>query len=393
MRAYLLLGMLGLSLIPPANAAEWSMDGRLNQNLSYEDNVQMENDNKQGSFVYNLQPSLNASYRAQHSEVIASASYGVQIFEAIPERDRNNQSYSLAGSYFTDRTTYSLSTSYSIAPARDSAETDSGDFATNANRSNWSVAPVISYRISPQDSLSVQGSYGESIYSNGDLSGNNNAGLNLSWDRQWTERYSSGVGVAYSRYESEPSLQGVSNSILSNTYSLNLNNKYSFSEKWQLQANLGYRYTGTANRLSVGPVINQGSNGFVGNVNLQYTGEAFTASLGANQGLQPSGQGQLNLRAGADLSFGYRFTERLSTALTFNYSNNKPIAGLSQLVGDQRQNINISPSVNYRLAADWMLGASYRLRLQDESLGNGMTDSNTIMLTLGYNWQGFSLSR
>ena len=393
MRAYLLLGIFGLSLIPSANAAEWSLDGRLNQNVSYEDNVNMSKDNKQGSFVYDLTPILNANYRAQHSEVTASASYGIQRYTELPERDRDKQNYSLSGRYFTERASYSLSSSYRKEPSRNTADTDSGDFATNADRSTWSVAPAISYRMTPQDSLSVQGSYGENTYSNQDLSDNSNAVFNLSWSRQWTERYSGGLSTGYYRYESEPSLLGVSNSILSNSYSLNLLNNYIFSEKWKLQVNLGYRYTETENRLSIGAAINQGSHGFVGDASLQYTGEAFTASMGVNQSLQPDGQGQLNQKAGVNLGFGYRFTERLSTALQFSYLNSEAIGGLSQLLGNQRQNINISPSVNYRLAADWVLGASYRLRLQEESLGNGMTDSNTIMLTLGYNWQGFSLSR
>jgi len=400
MRFYLFFLFVGLCFIKSAYAAEWAIDGRIKQNFSYDDNVRMLEE-KQGSFIYEITPVLNASYRTLNSEIAASASYGYQLYEAIPDFNRGTQNYTLLGSYLTERTTYSLSASYSKAPARNSADIDTGNNTTNADRASWSVAPVIAYRISAIDTLSIKGSYGETLYSSdqfvsdiGGFSDNKNALLDLGWTRQWSERFSGGVSVTYYHYESEPTLLQLSNSIVSDSYGINFSNSYLLSEKWKIIINLGYRYTDTKNNVNIiDQSIDQTSHGFTTDSSLTYNGEVISASASISQSLVPSGQGQLNQQSGVNLTFGYKLTQRLSAGLQTSYLYSKPIGGVREILGEERQNITVTPSINYQLAPDWTLSGSYRYRLQDNSQLGNVTDSNTIMLTLGYNWPGLSLSR
>ncbi|OQK17024.1 hypothetical protein AU255_03755 [Methyloprofundus sedimenti] len=390
MRFYLLL--LGIFIVNTSHAAEWSTDASINQEFSYDDNVRMLED-KQGSFVYRLIPVLNAAYETQNSSLATSVSYGTQQYEAMPEQSSDIQNYSLLGNYQTETTIYSLSTSYSKAPARNSAETDTGNFATNADKTNWSVVPAISYRITPNDSLSLQGSYGKTMYSTNTLAGNQNSVLSLGWSRQWSERYSGGINITYNYYASEPALFAITNNIVSNSYGVNFSNNYLLSEKWQIGINVGYRYTDTQNNFSsdVGNIeISEGSHGFLTDSSLKYLGEQLMAEVSVGQSLVPDGQGQLNQQTRVNFSLGYTLTERLSTTFQTSYQNSVPISGVQNLIGYDRQNFDASYSLNYKIAPDWNLGCSYRYRQQ---MSNYIASSNTAMLTLGYNWQGLSLSR
>lgn len=393
MRFYVILLGTWVCTLQIVHAAEWGMDAGINQKFSYNDNVRMLED-KKGSFIYQFIPVLNAHYATQRSRIEASASYGVQVYETIPELNRGVQNYSLMTSHQTERVLYSLSTKYGKEPARNSADTDSGNFATNADRTSWSVQPGLVYRLTPRDSLSLQGSYGQTSYSKSEQDDKDEFGDNrsiifdLGWKRRWTERYSGAVSVMYYRHESEPTLL----SIVSDSYGINFSHNYFFSKKWQLLIDLGYRYTDTVNT-GLNMVRESGSHGFLTDSSLTYIGEDLVTSLSVQQSLIPDGEGQLNQQSGVSLAIDYQITDRLSTALETSYLYNKPIGGEREGSDDDRQNITFTPSVSYQLSPDWIISGSYSFHQQVEKSRNYVSDSNTYMVTLGYNWQGLKLSR
>jgi len=402
MRYYFILLATGLCALQIAHAAEWNVNGNIYQNFSYEDNPAMR-DNKKGSFVYEVIPVLNARYKTQNSEIAASASYGYQDYAAISEFSGDLQDYSLLGQYHAERASYSLTADYSKAPARNSAEFDTGVFDTGADRTSWLVKPEFSYQITAIDILTVNGSYGEILYSTDGFANSKNAVFDLGWARQWTERYTAGLNVVYYRYEAEPTLFNGSdptlqaaNDIVSNSYGFNFSNNYLLSETWQVNIVLGYRYTDTLNSLNIDGAtsdIKDGSHGFLTDSSLIYSGEVYSASIGVNQSLVPDGQGQLNQQTGVRLAGNYSLTEKLSTDLQFSYLYSKPISGLRDVLDDTRQYISVTPSIRYQITPDWELSGSYRYRQQDNNLSEQVVSSNTIMLTIGYNWQGLSISR
>ena len=226
----------------PANAAEWSVDANINQDISYDDNVTMREE-EEGSFIYNLTPVVNFSHKTDVSEISANASYGFQHFFDIEALDfRERQRYGVEGEYsLTERMTWGLSADYSIAPGRDSAEEDSGIFGDSTDRTAYSILPSISYKLSEQDNLMLFGGYTDTSYSdpefdfdrpsefennqlpnkeskdpNGDFidlvssrasssiqNDYENIHIGFEWSRLWSERFSSSLRTSYSRYESE----------------------------------------------------------------------------------------------------------------------------------------------------------------------------------------------
>jgi len=413
MRFYCIVLGAGLCVPQTVQAAEWATSASINQYFSYNDNVRMLK-KKQGSFIYGLTPVLNARYTTPNSEIAASASYGIQRYAAIPEFNQDNQNYSLSGNYQTERMTYTLETSYSKTPVRNFAD-ETGINNTAADAIRWSVDPAVTYRIAPKDNLNIQASYSEQIYSTNEIAdnrfaNNQNALIDLGWTRQWSERYMGGVSLIYYRYQSDPSLLlGITNNIVSNSYGINFLSNYLISDKWQINISLGYRYTDTKNNISVdeapGEPINEALHGFITDSSLSYKGEVLSVSVNISQTLLPSGLGQLNQQSGVGVEFSYQLTERLSTMFSANYVYRKPISGLRRLAGSERQNITVTPSINYQITPDWIVSASYSYRYQNRSLNQDLifeqeqnfqgfvADSNTVMLTLRYNWSGLSLSR
>lgn len=371
-----------------AHSAEWKVDANIAQALSYNDNVRMQNE-AQGSMLYRITPVFNAFRATENSKLLAHVSYGTQIYTDIPELDRDTQNYGVEGSYNTELFDYSLIFNYHVAPARNTAESDTGDFATNADKTTWSLSPTISYRLSEVDSLSLSGNYSESKYSSGNFADTENFSVNLAWQRQWTERYSGSVSISYSKFDSINI--AIAQSTTSESFSLNISNQYLLTETWNIFATVGGRYTETQQTLNFGvfnSTINTGSEGFLFDIGTRYQGEALTSSLSLGRSLLPSGFGRLNEQTRFSLEMGYKITERLSSGFSASYQTMDSVGGGTQ---NSRDNITLSPFISWKLTPELSLVGSYRYRFQDSSSRGFSTDSNTVMLTLNYRWPGLSL--
>ncbi|WAK01150.1 hypothetical protein [Methylobacter sp. YRD-M1] len=385
------------------DAAEWIVDGTVNQSLSYNDNVRMLPENAEGSVVYNLTPTLNFARMTEVWDIQGRASYGVQHYTDIEELDQNPQDYGLSTVYRTERSNTGLSASYSIVPSQNFAEQDTGNFATNAKRNNLTVTPTYSYRFTELDSLISSASYSKSTYSNPG-SGNNDTiinnfndnevkSINVGWQRQWSELFAQSISVFYSNYNSTGRINSESNS-----YGINLTSSYQLSEEWQFSGTIGGRITDTSIDTVIIPglltAINQNtSEGFLTDIGVHYKGENLSSNFGLSRSLVPSGQGQLTEQTRVSLDFSYRITERLSSGLTASYQETDSVSDINGGLGQSRTNTWVSPNINWELTQDWLLSASYAYRNQDRKNPDRTADSNIFMLTINYNWPGLSISR
>lgn len=385
------------------DAAEWIVDGTVNQSLSYNDNVRMLPENAKGSVVYYLTPTLNFARKTEVWDIEGRASYGVQHYTDMEELDQNPQNYGLSTEYRTDRSNMGLSASYSVVPSQNFAEQDTGNFATNTRRNNLTVTPTYSYRFTELDSLISSASYSKSTYSNPG-SGNNDTiinsfndneskTINVGWQRQWSELFSQSISVFYSNYNSTGRINSESNS-----YGINLTSSYQLSEEWQFSGTIGGRITDTSIDTVIIPGLltatNQNtSEGFLTDIGVHYKGESLSSNFGLSRSLVPSGQGQLTEQTLVSLDFLYRITERLSSGLATSYRETDSVSDINGGLGQSRTNIQVSPNINWELTQDWLLSASYAYRNQDRKNPDRTADSNIFMLTINYNWPGLSISR
>lgn len=374
-------------------AAEWSLNAEVKQDIGYDDNVRMLVD-PQASFLYQITPVLNFFHKTSVSELTASVSYGYQHFFDISELNRDFQKYGLAGNYQMERITWALASSYHVTPSRDSAEQDSGDFALDSEKTSRSITPSVTYQVTQLDSLNFSPSYSDATYSTDDFSDYENKALNLAWSRKWTERYTSSLSVFYSKYESTRNsvIDGISTS--SDSFGINFSSTYLLSEKWKIFGTLGGRVTESdTDFISITGInsINNTSQGFLLDAGFDYSGESLSALFNVNRSLIPSSQGQLNEQSRVNLDLNYQITERLSAAMLSSYQESESTS--TRNVSGTRKNLTIQPSVRWKLSPDWVLSTSYRYRYQQRPGEEKAADSNSIMLSIDYNWQGFSIAR
>lgn len=411
----ILLPIVGLCLLWPgfSQAAEWSLTGNVNQTLGYDDNVRLRKI-PQGSFEYRIIPNLTFLHSTEVSEIQANASYGTQVYPNVTGFDRDMQKYGLSGLYKTERFDWGLSTNYSEAPSVNTALQDSGNFASNADRNSWSVSPSVSYKIDELNSIILTPAYSETSFSritidnsSGDTTSSfrNNTikNVNLAWQRLWTERYTSSVTLFYTNFNSD---RGSGFQTSYDSVGVNLLNAYTWLENWKLDGTVGVRHTESKNNgvsgssLSQNNVTSGGSFGFLANIGVNYTGENFSSEIRFKRALTPSNQGQLQEQTGVSLNFNYNITERLYAGLDANFLESTQVNSISR---GTREYFVIQPSINWRITPEWTLIGSYRYRTRNGSLGNGSTvniananttgESNFVMLSINYNWQGLKISR
>ena len=396
--------LIALALLAPycANAAEWSVKGFVDQNLSYDDNVLMRQD-AQGSFKYMIVPTVTFQHRTDRSEISANASYGTQLYTDIEGFDQDIQHYGLKSMFRSEKFDWGLNANYSVTPTRNNAVQNSGVFNNNSNSNTWSVLPFLTYKIDDNNSLSLTPTYSETTYSSSNSSSTapgvsnnfrnyNSFNVSLAWQHLWSERYLSAVSLFYNKYDSQPSTNSSLASTTFDSEGINISNTYLLSETWKLSGTLGGRYTE-----STTGTVNSNSLGFLADAGADYTGEQLSSGIHFNRSLMPSSLGQLQEQTSVDFNIGYKILEKLTAKFTTSYQESTFVNTANPTT---RKNLLFQPSVNWQFAPEWTLGGSYRYRLQDglinnngTSVSNAEADSNLFMISVNYNWQGLSLSR
>jgi hypothetical protein len=366
---------------PKNHADQWTIDANIQQALSYNDNVRM-SATPQGSMLYTLTPVVNFSRKTDNSSVSASASYGIQHYSEISSLNRTLQDYHLNSSYSTERSIWSIIGSINVAPSYNTASMYSGNFSSNSDRTTIHLTPSVSYKLTELDTLRLNATYAETNYTGTDFNNTQSHSINLDWQSTWTERFSNSLELSYSNLSS--------NIQQSDTYNLNLGVNFTPSEKWVISGKVGGRFTS-----SISHAIKQQSEGFLLNLGVIYTGELLSSHLSISRSLLPSGQGTLQQQNSVNFDLNYPLSTQLSAAFTASYlltdKSNIENQSLS------RQYIMLQPSLNWKIAPDWMLAVSYQYRSQStrSQINNEQSSgiSNSIMLSINYNWQGLSFSR
>lgn len=362
-------------------ASQWTVDAKIQQELGYNDNVRMSNI-AEGSMLYILTPVVNFSHKTANSVIDASASYGIQRYSSIKTLNRTLQNYHIDAKYLTDITVWEIAASMNIAPSLNTASMYSGNFSSNAERTTQSVSPSFSYKLNEFDTLRVNGNYSETNYTGKDFYNSQAHSINLDWQRSWSERFSNNISVSYSTLASQ--IQQ------SSTYNLNFGINFMFSEQWSIKGTVGGRLTNSESH-----AIKRQSEGFLVNAEINYTGEKLSSQLGISRSLLPSSQGQLQEQDSINFTVNYPLSQKLSSSFSANYQST-----IRSAINDQstsRQYLALQPALNWQIDPEWTISASYQYRSQNRtsSQNTGVSSgfSNSVMLTIYYNWQGLSLSR
>jgi len=379
MKAKYILLMLSFAVSSVSYAAEWSIEGSVRQDIFYDDNVFLSENNREGSLGYILIPEIVFAHRTDNSEISAHASYGLQRYFNVKGLDFELQNYGLKTRHnLTERFEWGGRIEYSILPERNGADSFLEDPTSSAERTTKLISPYVSYKLTELDTLKLSLRYSESISSANQSVTNTNKNINadLGWSRKWTERYSTRINFSYEIYNSE--------SISSDTVGIRIYMKYLLSETWSVFTTFGGRMTESSSS-SIGFLVDTGVN---------YSGENLTGKLSGGRSLLPSSDGQLREVDQLKLDLSYLFTSQLSAGFSGSYRISGNGVSSNENDSNQRELINLGPYVNYQLNPEWSLSASYQYRLQKgDALGGTSGYSNLLMLSINYNWQGLRIAR
>ena len=378
--------LIGILSAPILEAAEWSLSGTVDPSLEYDDNIFMRNTKKLGDYHATMRPTLKVMHQLEHTETSLSTGYVIDRYDALSELDTENPFVSLSTQYNTQRSQWGLDINYTENTSRSDAADDTGDFETNSISTTESISPSFSYQLTEKDSLSVNARYTEREYSTTDFSNSKNRQLSANWQHQFTERFNGGVSFSVNNNKSK-SLTSFTDD---DTYNFSVTTSYDLSEIWAINGSVGVRELSSERTGDFGVVNSNTSTGSSLDLTISYKKNQDTASISLSQSVSPSNSGDVNEQEKIRASWSRDLTENISATIIASFQTTESAIDDGN---DKRENISVSPSINWMFSPEATLGLSYNYRQQKESEADTDAVSNALMFTLNYNWDGFRVSR
>ncbi len=377
-----------MALASVAQATEWSLTSTLNPSVKYNDNVFLSED-AQASMHYALTPNVTVSRADENAAASLSAGYQIDRYSSLSsDNDTENPFIRFNSSYNTERSQYGLSASYTEATSRSTALEDSGDFTSQAINRTRSISPSYRYQLSERDSLMLNGLYSERLSSTIDFSDTETRSMSAGWQRQFSERLSAGLTATIANYKSDNALNLSTDD---DDYSLSTTFNYSWTELWDIGGSIGIRrLESERTTITTGLTESDNSTGSTFALSVMRTDDIDSYAFSLSRALTPSGTGDINESDRVSATWSRNFSDRLTANVVASYQQTTSV-GLENFSED-RENINFSSSLRWQLESNLSLnfGYSYRKQSQDS---RSSTDSNTVGVTLNYNWDGIRISR
>lgn len=367
-------------------AADWSLSGSLNSSLEYDDNIFMRDTNKQGDYHATVSPSLKVAYETDDTEASLSAGYIMDRYQASRYLDNNDPFIKFNTAYTTQRASWGLGLSYAERSSRSDAADDTGDFETNSTSTNKSISPSFSYQLTERDSLSLSTSYSEKTYSTTDFSGSKSRSISTHWQHQFTERLNGGISLSANNNKSAGLLTATDD----DTYNVSMTSAYNLSEIWTINGSVGRRQLDSRQTDIFGVTTEATNTGSSLSINASYQTDVDQASLSLSRSISPSSTGDVNEQDKISMDWRRSLSETLTAGMSGSFQTTRSALDTGS---DERENINLSPSINWAYSPDSTLSLSYNYRQQKESIVDTNVSSHTIMLTFNYDWHGINVSR
>ena len=377
------------------SVSEWlNLKASLTQQLQYTDNMSLSSTQPQATFGYFLNPSLQASHKAESFDINVKAQGNIKFYDN-PLWDCQNYTLALNSQYNTHSSVFKMIGGYGISCAYSQQIQETGVILPNAQSTNYNLAPSWSWQWTQRSQLSLGATYKNTSYSGGSSQTRGspsstsytnfdtytiNLGLNYAWDRDLT--LNGGLTFMNSQYMgSNPSTQ--------HSFNPELGGRYFISQHWSVNLSGGLRWTDVqANSVGASPALNTSSISPQGNFNLVYKDSLNTTfSTGYSNTIMPSSIGQTLQYQSIYGKFLYQLYPHLSISINSMALQSLPISGQStsstQSSIYNRETVTNTVAFTWNFANDWQLRGSYIYRWQ-KFQQQASAESNTVMLSLNY---------
>lgn len=178
-------------MMTSAEAAEWYLNSRARQDLSYDDNIGLRSANDEKIAAFGETSSIGATIggRSPSFDIGLESLFNFTRFPSESSLNSNDQYLTLSSAYTGERLTADLDAQYIRDTTRTSDIEDSGLFILqNRRREVRRLAPKLAYQLTPVDEVSAEGDISDTYYPSGDIRNFEQWGGTGTWTRSTSER-------------------------------------------------------------------------------------------------------------------------------------------------------------------------------------------------------------
>lgn len=371
-----------LWLSPAPAAADWRIEGLFLQELFYDDNVTLVDDDEIDSFGLRAQPGLRLSQEAPNSLLAIEAELTHTRFFSESDLDSTDQRGAVAYNRQSTRINFGLNAEFVRNTTRESELDDTGRIDRSVRRTSFAGGPSFTYLTGPLSRIETSASANRVTFGSDEFNDFTNVAGQFAYIQSITPRDEAGLVFAVSHFDSEDT-----ENTEAENYSLSARWTRSPNDRFESTIDVGLRLTnsrfdepdGRQNETNIG-------FNFRGELEWQFDQGRLNASV--LNAAEPSSDGSLRQRTRAQSVVSYRLTERLSALFTATAERSEDIDAATDEDGE-RLFFSLSPSLAYQLTEQWRLTGQYRFRGQELD-NTDLALSNAVLVTLTYNSIPFS---
>jgi len=366
-----------------ASAQEWQLSSNIQQQLLYSDNLLLSRDREVSSFGLITAPELHLERNSPTGTIAFDGRF--EFAEYIDHSEFNSQDQFLkfrVDQAITERSGLQLAANFTHDTTLKSEQDVTGRFLDKSfDFINWNVAPGWVYALSPIDQIGVRGYYQNVNYDTNEKTDYQYFGPSVDYTRQLSELTEITGTLSWYRYiPDEPGTDYTDSlgTLLSYTYTP--------SETFSVSGGVGLFYA----MRHEDPGNDSDDIGYRLKFNLKYlVSDQMSLFAGFSHDTEPSGDGDQVVRNRANLGFNYKFTPLTTGALNVDYADNIDFLGFegdSTTDEDTSRYTSVRPSLSYQLTEDWSIKGEYRFRYRLFEDEGGDASSNSVFVTLQYNF-------
>jgi hypothetical protein len=366
-----------------ASAQEWQLSSNLQQQVFYSDNLLLSRDQETSSFGLLTAPTLHLERNSPAGTIAFDGRF--EFAEYIDHSEFNSQDQFLrfnVDQAITERSGLRFSANFTHDTTLKSEQDVTGRFLDQSfDFINWNVGPGWVYALTPIDQIGVRGYYQNVNYDTNEKTDYQYFGPSFDYTRQLDELTKITGTLSWYRYiPDEPGTD------YTDTYGSLLSYTYTPSETFTISGGVGLAYS-TRHQ---DPGKDSDDIGYRLKFNTKYLISDQTSLVaGFSHDTEPSGDGDQVVRNRANVGLSYKFTPLTTAALNVDYADNVDFLGFegdSTTDESRSRYTSVRPSLSYQLTEDWSIKGEYRFRyrlFEDES---GDATSNSVYVTLQYNF-------
>ncbi len=369
-----------------ALAADWTIGGRVQERIEFDDNIRLVTENKEQAFGSTTTLDLNVVARTPASALNVTVGLGKTVFIGAEGSDSFDQRLAAGGQHRTQRVTLSANAGFDRETTRTSEIIDTGRTDVDEERISLTLGASVAYRASELDSITLSSNFSDVSFDSGsgELTDFRTYGGGVSWSRPLTARIALNVSLTASRFETRSGRQ-----VESNSYGVDIGLTRALLENLQWAGSTGVTRVSTDSQELVGGSLvsrQSTSTGFNTDSGVSYTFERTTIRADVATGFSPSARGELVERDTVGAGVDHRLTPRITLFVSGSFQRNtsqRDTSTTSDTTGD-RTFWSVEPGVRWAFLPDWTASASYRYRSSDVGDTGERAVSNSVLATVAY---------